>query len=249
MGNLRDLSLLSEHLSSCRCVVFDLDDTLYLERDYVRSGFCAIDAWVAEKIGIQGFGTLCWQLFEDGRRRDIFNVALEVNGVTADNALIRALVDVYRNHVPEITLLPDAMKCLGALKGRAEQCLITDGPPISQRCKMTALGLQGQFSLAVLTGEWGQEFSKPHPRAFVAVQSALSMEGKSCMYVADNPLKDFGAPAGLGWFTVRVRRAGGQYRDLPNPDIAPSFECENLLALAEAFNTNAFQCGASNRGT
>ena len=35
-----------------RAVVFDIDDTLYLERDYVRSGFTAAGAWARTELGL-----------------------------------------------------------------------------------------------------------------------------------------------------------------------------------------------------
>ena len=35
-------------------IVFDLDDTLYLERDFVRSGFAAVDRWVSDRFAISG---------------------------------------------------------------------------------------------------------------------------------------------------------------------------------------------------
>src|SRR5207302_9076607 len=34
------------------CVVFDIDDTLYLERDYVRSGFRAVGTWAEQWLRI-----------------------------------------------------------------------------------------------------------------------------------------------------------------------------------------------------
>lgn len=36
-------------------VIFDLDDTLFLERDFVRSGFAAVGRWMARTIGISNF--------------------------------------------------------------------------------------------------------------------------------------------------------------------------------------------------
>jgi len=56
-------------------VVFDLDDTLYLERDYVRSGFRAVDAWLASR-GILGFFGEAWANFENGLRGKAFDRAL-----------------------------------------------------------------------------------------------------------------------------------------------------------------------------
>ena len=55
-------------------VVFDLDDTLYLERDYVRSGFRAVDAWLASR-GILGFFGEAWANFENGLRGKAFDRA------------------------------------------------------------------------------------------------------------------------------------------------------------------------------
>ena len=52
-----------------RCVVLDIDDTLYLERDYVRSGFEA----VGQALGEQEFGPTAWRVFLEGGRGDTFN--------------------------------------------------------------------------------------------------------------------------------------------------------------------------------
>ena len=104
-------------MPSVRCVVFDVDDTLYLERDYVRSGFHAVAQWMA---------------------------------------------------------------------------------PV------------------VLTGTLGEGRSKPHPTAFQLVEEALGCGADECVYVADNPKKDFGGPRSLGWRTVRVRRHGGLHEAIEN---------------------------------
>ncbi|MGQ9635778.1 MAG: HAD family hydrolase, partial [Bryobacteraceae bacterium] len=57
-------------------VAFDLDDTLYLERDYVRSGFEAVGEWAKERLGIGDFTQRAWRWFQQGRRGDIFNQVL-----------------------------------------------------------------------------------------------------------------------------------------------------------------------------
>ena len=57
-------------------VVFDIDDTLYLERDYVRSGFRAVGEHVARSTGVDGFSDLAFALFEQGLRGHIFDETL-----------------------------------------------------------------------------------------------------------------------------------------------------------------------------
>ena len=53
-------------MSRIRCVAFDVDDTLYLERDYVRSGFRAVAERVRRDHGLEGFFEGAWDAFSSG---------------------------------------------------------------------------------------------------------------------------------------------------------------------------------------
>lgn len=70
------LNMVLSVLSNVHCVVFDIDDTLYLERDYVRSGFLAVEGIVAERFAARGFADQAWAAFERGVRGTIFNECL-----------------------------------------------------------------------------------------------------------------------------------------------------------------------------
>src|SRR5919109_3451394 len=122
-------------------VVFDLDDTLYLERDYVRSGFVAVDRWVNDRFSISGFFDRAWALFEAGRRGDIFDRAIVELTARPNPELVRDLVDVYRGHTPSIRLAPDAEAALPGLGARYRTALLTDGIGTTQARKVAALGL------------------------------------------------------------------------------------------------------------
>lgn len=197
-------------LAGVRCVVFDIDDTLYLERDYVHSGFRAVDRWVQANLSREGFFAAAWQLFDEGHRGRIFDEALAKIGRTPDEATVGAMVSEYRRHDPEIALLADARECLDRLHGRELRlACVSDGPLASQEAKARALGLDRWLNPIVLTARYGEGFGKPHPRGFVEICERLGCEGASCVYVADNPAKDFKAPRQLGWRTVRMRRVGG----------------------------------------
>lgn len=227
------------------CFVFDLDDTLYPERDFVRSGFAAADDWLRCAHGVDGLAEAAWAAFERGVRGTTFDVALAELNVSPSRELIAALVAVYRRHSPKLRLAPDAAACLDALEGRASLALVTDGPWRTQANKLRALGLDGRFEPAVLTGRLSPGFEKPHPRAFELVASRTQAD--ELVYVADNPAKDFLAPRRLGWRTVRIRRPagrpgglygelyGGLYADLqPAPGAEPDVEIDDLRALAPA---------------
>lgn len=202
------------------CIVFDLDDTLYPEQQYVLSGFRAVAAWLADSHGIdqdEAESCMC-STFQDGRRGDIFNNALERLGIAYDGALIRKLVGIYRGHVPAITLFDDAC---WALDHYAELPLglITDGYLVAQKAKVTALAIAGRFSSLIYTDALGQQYWKPHERAFELTERAVR-EAHNFIYVADNEAKDFIAPRRRGWITVMIERPEAEY----------SAATENLLA-------------------
>jgi putative hydrolase of the HAD superfamily len=194
---------------SRRCVVFDLDDTLFLERDYVHSGFDAVGTWVRQEVGLAGFADDAWQLFLAGHRDTIFNAVLLQHGHLPSPALLEQMVSVYRTHVPYITMLPDAARCLEALHRDVDLALVSDGPLVAQQHKCRALRVDRFFDLIVFTDEWGPLFAKPHPRAFEYVQARMRVDADALFYIGDNPRKDFIAPRLLGWNTVRVRRPLG----------------------------------------
>jgi putative hydrolase of the HAD superfamily len=214
------------------CVVFDIDDTLYLEKDYVRSGFAAVGAWAQARHGITSFSERCWNAFEAGARHNIFDDVLASYGFVegAGGDLVAELVERYRRHPPSISLLPDADGALYRLSGFFRLAAVSDGPLDSQRAKVRALSLMGRLEPIVLTEELGHGRGKPNPAAFRLIEDRWEVGGDRCVYVADNPVKDFQAPAALGWRTVRVRRTGGLHEKAPSgPDV--DFEVATLAPL------------------
>jgi putative hydrolase of the HAD superfamily len=197
-----------------RLVVFDIDDTLYLERDYVRSGFAAVGAWALAELGAADLGDRAWAAFEAGVRGRILDEALAACGVPANGQLVPQLVDVYRSHTPTIDLLDDVRAWLSDRRADVALAVVTDGPTASQRAKAAALGLEGWADPVIVTEELGPGRCKPHPAAFECVEAAAGLAGAACAYVADNPTKDFGGPRSRGWRTVRVRREGSLHAAL-----------------------------------
>jgi putative hydrolase of the HAD superfamily len=199
-----------------RVVVLDVDDTLYLERDYVWSGFVAVGVHVERTTGVPGLAAAAWDEFERGARGDVLDRALARLGPAAVRP-IDELVAIYREHVPNIAPSPDSIRLLGAVRGVGLRVgVITDGPGIAQRSKLQALdlGLNHDDPAVVVTADLGPGRGKPAPDAFLAVEFATGRKGRELVYIADNPQKDFQAPHALGWRTVRVRRAGGLHEGL-----------------------------------
>jgi putative hydrolase of the HAD superfamily len=195
-----------------RAIVFDLDDTLYPEREYVLGGFKAVDRWVASETGARGFFEEAWRLFLEGHRGTIFNEALLRMGVPFDDRFILEAVRVYREHPPEIRLFADAEWALIHFRQSAKMGLITDGHQIAQRKKIQALNIDSFFDEIIVTDEYGREHWKPSPFAYRRIMDAFRVQGHECVYIGDNPAKDFIAARQLGWRTVRVERQSGVHR-------------------------------------
>lgn len=195
-------------------VVFDVDDTLFPERQFVLGGFAAAGEWLRDRRQVDGFAARATELFEAGRRGRIFDEALGLLGIGTDADLVSELIRVYREHRPRLALFPDAQRVLHSLVGRVNVALITDGFARVQRNKIAALGLDPRIELHVVTDELGgREYWKPNPEAFCVVMRHYPGPPAGFVYVADNPRKDFIAPRALGWRTVRVRRSGGEHYD------------------------------------
>ena len=186
--------------------VLDLDDTLFLEKDFVRSGFKAVDQYLNAHTPVRHFYETAWELFVDGARGNIFNLVIEQGGYCVESELIDTLVSIYRSHQPKISLLPDALAFLNQTE-KDHLALITDGYSHTQWNKISALNLKQYIGTIVVTGDWGHEFWKPHPRSFTEV--ARGHATNNCVYIGDNPKKDFISPEQLGWrSSYRVRREG-----------------------------------------
>lgn len=178
-----------------RGVVFDLDDTLYGEVAYVKSGYGA----VAKKLARPGWDErrvfeALWRVFETGRRDRVFNVVLGEMGLSDDRQVVAELVSQYRCHRPRLELAAPVRGMLEQLKSRYKLGLISDGYLPGQRLKYEALGLTGRFDEVIFTEELGREFWKPAVRAFELMAERLECPGAECVYVADNTAKDFVGP-------------------------------------------------------
>ncbi|QFS82443.1 hypothetical protein FIU97_06450 [Roseivivax sp. THAF40] len=212
-------------------LVFDLDDTLYLERDFAFSGYRHLDHWVAAQTGITGFGAACRALFEAGERRHVFDRACAQLGLDPSPEWIAELVAAYRGHPPQITLADDAARYLARAEG--PYGLITDGPEHMQRAKIAALSLERWIAHIRPTGAWPPGFGKPHPRAYEEMEGFGS--SSPMVYVADNPAKDFVTPKARGWLTVQITRPGSVHSPVPpDNDHAAHVKCQSFDELDAA---------------
>lgn len=201
-----------------QAVVFDLDDTLYAERDYVRSGYRAAVGRLRELLGRdEPFEDWLWDRFCAGESAGAFDALSVEFGLSLSDEQTAELVRVYREHEPQIRPRPGAAALLKRLGRRCLLGLLTDGFLPAQRLKLDALALRPLFRAVVFTEEMGRDCWKPSAAGFEAIRGELSVPHGGCAYVGDNPAKDFVAPNRLGWRTVRLLCDGQVHAHRPAP--------------------------------
>ena len=196
-------------------LVFDLDDTLYPERQFAISGFSAAGDWARQTLGdrLVGLEDEMVALLDQGKLGGLFGEVLTRRlGADIGERHRTAFIAAYRDHIPQINLFADAQRLLQHLgaftqEDRQPIGLISDGSTEVQAGKVKALGLEGAFAHMIFTHALGgPAYSKPHPASFEAMERALGDDRTTFVYIGDNPAKDFVVPNARGWTSVQIDR-------------------------------------------
>lgn len=210
-----------------RWYILDMDDTLYREHDYVRSGFHAVAEHLSTRFGVsvdELYDAMVLVLQQGGRGR-VFD---HVCAMFRLDASISELVSVYRDHKPAISLYADAKQLLNAAQERSVQLgLITDGNSRMQWNKIKALGLEKWIASIVVSDDLGgPDVWKPHPLPYETAARQLGVPLHECVYVGDNPHKDFITARRLGMGTIRIIRPEGDHMKTV---LGPDYEADETI--------------------
>lgn len=207
-------------------VIFDLDDTLYSEKDYVRSGYRKI----AEYLNDDSAYEKLWEYFLEGKPA-IDEYLSEIGKLELKNECL----EIYRNQMPDITLYDGVVELIEKLKFKGINVgIITDGRVEGQKNKLKALGLYDLFEDIIISDELGGvQFRKPNDISFRIMQCRWKLPFEQMIYIGDNPQKDFKAPRQLGMKFVFLKNANGIYL---NENHSPSNTIESIRDLFSFFS-------------
>lgn len=189
-------------------VIFDLDDTLYFEINYVKSGFKEVSKSIAET-GVYNSKEIYRFLLDSlkkGIRGKNFDLMLQNFPLVKKYFNVEDLVNIYRLHIPKIKVLREAEIVLKNLRKKGYLLgIITDGYLIPQKNKVLSLNISHYFDVIIYTEEYGRQYWKPNEYSFQLMSQKLGLPHSKLCYVGDNPEKDFLAPNKLNWLTVRFK--------------------------------------------
>ena len=183
--------------SMCKkVVVFDLDDTLYKEIDFLKSAYREIADWFRDQYGIYGLWSEMLRYYRE--KKDVFQEVIDFYKRPVNKEF---LIKMYREHDPSILLDDDTKQVLDILKTKNYGLgIITDGRMVSQMNKIKALGLDTYFTEEdiVISEVW--EHEKIDGFGYALMEKLFPNGG--FIYVGDNPKKDFLAANKRGWTTI-----------------------------------------------
>ena len=228
-------------------VGFDLDDTLFPERDFCRSGFnflCNPEKYkVLDITDYPSKETLCALAREMDREltsrrnpfdpfENFFEPLARTHNLEWD---FRRHLEAYRAHVPNLSLTEEIKEVLNKLKDRGiAMAIVTDGRSVTQRCKIEALGLDEYVrpEMILISEETGHE--KKESKEMFARIVRFYPEASGFYYAGNNPLKDFYHPNLMGWTTIQVPPGEDDVHvglQPPSPLHAPGYKISKFLEI------------------
>lgn len=215
-------------------VVFDLDDTLYLEEEYILGGLKAAAKVLALHLKQKESAVkeALLQLYQQDRFY-IFDRYLKERGI-ASKTLVKECIKAYRAHTPHLHLFPEATTLLEELQNIFPVYVVTDGNVFVQESKIKALELKKWCKKCFVTNRYGRDKNKPSPYCFLKICQREDLQPKQVVYIADNPRKDFCGIKPLGFHTIRIKK--GRYaHELADSAYEAEYVFESLTQIDVSF--------------
>lgn len=198
-----------------KVVIFDLDDTLTSELEFIKSGFNVVSEDISLEHDLDK--NECYlkmiELF-NLNSNNVFNRILDFYNISYKQKDVYRLVDIYRNHIPEIRLYDDVMPTIKKLKEKNIKLgIITDGYKETQNNKIKVLELNRYMDKIIVTDELGRDFWKPHPKSYKIMKDYFNVKYEEMIYIGDNESKDFISPEKLGMKWLKIFRKNSIYNE------------------------------------
>ncbi len=220
-----------------RCVIFDLDDTLYdcfgqrmrvahrhAAQAMVEAGLNA-DVEAVYRARIRAFR-------QDPMLRHIDAEVTRHFNAENPEAVSRAAREAYFNcPVGELTLFPGSLPLLRFLAKRGvKNFVVSFGEPKIQREKVKALGLDQEPSIEkTYYADRGNVLTKE--AAFRRIQKKTGLKAEEILVVGDRPAREIRAGKELGMHTVRVRHGEFKAQMPAGPEESPDYVIKTISEI------------------
>lgn len=181
-----------------KVIVFDLDDTLYKEQDFLISAYKEIATYIEKRYTIKYIFEKMIENYH--QHKNVFEELIKQYGtmLTLDKLLY-----IYRHHEPKKCYVEtDVFNILTSLASQKNVFLgiMTDGRSITQRNKIRCFQLSKFFNedMIIISEEFGSK--KPDIKNYLFFMNKVP--NASYYYIGDNTFKDFITPNTLRWTSI-----------------------------------------------
>ena len=241
-----------------RCVIFDLDDTLYdcLGQRVRPAHRHAAEAMV--KAGLKGDVEAVYRarmraFHHDPMLRHIDPAVCRHFGATNVDEISRAARDAYF-HCPVGKLTPfrGTIPLLNMLHARdVKVFIVTFGEPEIQREKVRSLGLENHPAIdKIFFADRSNLLTKEG--AFQIIQQELDLLADQVLIVGDRAMSEIRAGNELGMHTVRIRRGEFASQDPQSREEEADYEVKNISEVRRLpfeWGSPAFALSRAKRGS
>jgi FMN phosphatase YigB (HAD superfamily) len=228
-----------------RCVIFDLDDTLY---DCFAQRVRVTHRHAARAMVEAGLNATVEAVYrarmrafrDDPMLRHIDAVVCRRFGAADPEAISHAAREAYFNcPVGKLKLFPGALPLLRHLRRRGVRSYVVSfGEPKIQHAKVRALGLENNPLVdRVLYADRDKLLTKE--AAFRQIQHELGLPAEQMLIVGDRPMSEIRAGNELGMHTVRIRHGEFAAQEPLSPDEEPDYAVNDIAKV----RTLPFQWG------
>jgi FMN phosphatase YigB (HAD superfamily) len=217
-----------------RCVIFDLDDTLY---DCFGQRVRAAHRYAAEAMVKAGLSANAEAVYRDRMRafrqdpmlRYIDGEITRQFGAETPEAISRVAREAYFNcPVGKLTLFAGSLPLLRFLAKRGvRNFIVSFGEPKTQRAKVKALGLDREPSVEkIYYADRNNVLTKEV--AFRKIQKQTGLPPDEILVVGDRPAREIRAGRELGMHTVRVRHGEFKSQKPVGPEEEPDYVIRSI---------------------
>lgn len=194
-----------------KAVIFDLDDTLFMEDEYVKCAMRSVADMIEQRTGLLRVYDSLIALYIRNRY-NVFDRFINQNDIKSIN--VNDMLYTYKNaEISQLPLNSGIEEILIKLSEMSIKCgIITDGNVRIQEEKINALGIRKYFDDVLVTDSLGGiEYRKPCEKAFRVMIGKFGVLPEETIYIGDNPEKDFAVKKYLPIITVRIKNRGSLY--------------------------------------
>ncbi len=210
--------------------LFDLDDTLYPEKQYIYQGFWNVACILYRKHRLDCIETYLKlvEIFRSGSSK-VFNDFVRSRNI---NEEVNYIVDIYRKSDKKLYLYKDVLESLKYLKKvNSNLILVTNGRSETQWYKIKHLGLREIFDDIFVLDDFGVEYWKPSILIFSKISSKYGNNLSDYFFVG-NGEEDFAFSKTLGINFILINRYN-KIRGIRPEKNDNSFVVKNLYELLQ----------------